>query len=103
MNNEEYVVLVDKHDKQIGLEEKVATHTTHPRLHRAFTLLIFNEQGELPITIDVAETKPRSISVGASYQTTFGAGASFEWENRNIGGMGRRFCLQADIAQRGHS
>lgn len=62
-----------------------------------------NEEGELPLTIEVAETKHKSISLGASYQTTFGGGASLGWENRNVQGLGRRFSLQVDIAQRSHS
>jgi translocation and assembly module TamA len=57
----------------------------------------------LPMKIDVCETKHRSVSVGASYQTTFGPGATFGWENRNVGGLGRRIILQADIAQKSHS
>ncbi|NGX45459.1 MAG: Translocation and assembly module TamA [Chlamydiae bacterium] len=62
-----------------------------------------DDDGQLPMTIDVRETKHRSVSVGASYQTTFGPGATFGWENRNLDGMGRRISLQADIAQRVHS
>jgi translocation and assembly module TamA len=62
-----------------------------------------DDAGQLPMTIDVRETKHRSVSVGASYQTTFGPGATLGWENRNLGGMGRRISLQADIAQRIHS
>jgi len=62
-----------------------------------------NELEELPLKLEVAETKHKSISLGASFQTTFGGGASLGWENRNVGGMGRRFSFQADIAQRSHS
>lgn len=57
----------------------------------------------LPIKIEVCETKHKTISVGASFQTTFGPGATFGWENRNVGGLGRRLTIQADIAQRSHS
>ncbi|NGX39072.1 MAG: Translocation and assembly module TamA [Chlamydiae bacterium] len=60
-------------------------------------------ENELPMKIEVAETKHKSISLGASYQKTFGGGVSFGWENRNVGGMGRKLLLQADIAQRSHS
>jgi len=58
---------------------------------------------ELPVKIDVAETKHKSISVGASFQTTYGGGATIGWEHRNVGGMGRKFTFQADIAERTHS
>lgn len=42
----EYVVLVDEHDKAIGLMEKQAAHDG-PHLHRAFSIFIFNSNGEL--------------------------------------------------------
>jgi len=61
------------------------------------------EDALLPMKIEVCETKHKSVSIGASYQTTFGPGATFGWENRNVGGLGRRILLQADIAQRSHS
>ena len=44
---EEYVVLVDKDDNQIGLEEKVQCHLPNGKLHRAFTALIFDGNGNL--------------------------------------------------------
>ncbi len=58
---------------------------------------------EAPMKIEVVEAKHRSISAGASYQTTFGFGVTFGWEHRNMGGMGRRLSIQADVAQRSHS
>jgi isopentenyl-diphosphate delta-isomerase len=42
----EYVVLVDEQDHPIGLMEKQAAHIG-PHLHRAFSVFIFNSQGEL--------------------------------------------------------
>ena len=42
----EYVVLVDHNDTQIGIMEKMAAHIV-PRLHRAFSIFIFNSKGEL--------------------------------------------------------
>ena len=42
----EYVVLVDKNDNQIGIMEKMAAHLV-PRLHRAFSVFLFNSKGEL--------------------------------------------------------
>ena len=47
---EEYVILVDKNDKQIGLEEKVKCHLPEGKLHRAFTALIFDRDGNLLLT-----------------------------------------------------
>ena len=57
----------------------------------------------LPMKIDVSEAKHKSVSVGASYQRTFGPGMTFGWENRNVGGLGRKVLLQADISERAHS
>jgi translocation and assembly module TamA len=49
----------------------------------------------LPISINVTESKPRTIGAGLSYTTTYGAGLSAEWEHRNISGLGRK--LSADL------
>ncbi len=42
----EHVVLVDEKDTQIGIMEKMAAHIV-PRLHRAFSIFIFNSKGEM--------------------------------------------------------
>lgn len=42
----EHVILVDKHDHQIGTEEKLAAHR-QGKLHRAFSVFIFNNKDEL--------------------------------------------------------
>ena len=47
---EEYVVLVDKNDNKIGLEEKVKCHLPNGKLHRAFTALLFDKNGKLILT-----------------------------------------------------
>jgi len=47
---EEYVVLVDEKDNEIGLEEKVKCHLPNGKLHRAFTALLFDANGKLVIT-----------------------------------------------------
>ena len=47
---EEFVILVDKNDNPIGLEEKVKCHLPNGKLHRAFTALLFNKKGELLLT-----------------------------------------------------
>lgn len=41
-----YVILVDKKDKEIGREEKLKAHQ-EGKLHRAFSVFIFNKKGEL--------------------------------------------------------
>lgn len=42
----EHVVLVDEHDREIGRAEKLEAHRTG-RLHRAFSVFVFNDVGEL--------------------------------------------------------
>lgn len=43
---EEHVVLVDEQDQPLGIMEKMAAHIV-PRLHRAFSIFIFNSKGEM--------------------------------------------------------
>ena len=47
---EEYIILVDKNDNPIGLEEKVKCHLPNGKLHRAFTALLFDKQSNLVLT-----------------------------------------------------
>ena len=42
----EEVILVDEHDREIGLMEKIEAHEK-ALLHRAFSVFIFNENGEM--------------------------------------------------------
>jgi len=42
------VILVDKNNRKIGVEEKIKTHK-EGKLHRAFSIFIFNSNGELLI------------------------------------------------------
>jgi isopentenyl-diphosphate delta-isomerase len=44
--NKERVILVDKNDKEIGTEEKIKVHK-EGKLHRAFSIFVFNSKGEL--------------------------------------------------------
>ena len=46
----EQVILVDEHNQQIGLADKAEVHTKNTPLHRAFSLFLFNSQGELLLT-----------------------------------------------------
>ena len=59
--------------------------------------------GELPMTIEVSESKHRSVYGGVSYQTYYGPGVTFGWEHRNLNGMGRRLSLRGDLTKRSHS
>jgi isopentenyl-diphosphate delta-isomerase len=47
---EEFVILVDENDNPIGTEEKVKCHLPNGKLHRAFTALLFDNQGRLVLT-----------------------------------------------------
>jgi isopentenyl-diphosphate delta-isomerase len=42
------VILVDEKDKEIGREEKIKTHE-EGKLHRCFSILVFNSKGDLLI------------------------------------------------------
>lgn len=42
----EMIILVDESDKEIGTEEKMKTHQ-EGKLHRAFSIFIFNSSGEM--------------------------------------------------------
>lgn len=46
-NCEEYVVIVDEKDRQIGIADKLTVHSKRTPLHRAFSLFLFNSAKEL--------------------------------------------------------
>jgi isopentenyl-diphosphate delta-isomerase len=48
--SEEFVILVDENDNPIGSEEKVKCHLPNGKLHRAFTALLFDDDGRLVLT-----------------------------------------------------
>lgn len=43
----ETIVLVDEKDRPVGYEEKIAAHTNGGKLHRAFSIFVFNSKGEI--------------------------------------------------------
>lgn len=55
--------------------------------------------GEIPMRIEVSETRHKRINVGVSYQTVFGPGVTFGWANNNVAGMGRTFSFQGDVTR----
>ncbi|MGE5196508.1 MAG: autotransporter assembly complex protein TamA [Anaerolineae bacterium] len=61
------------------------------------------EDGSLPMRLELTESKYRSVNIGASYQTHWGPGITFGWENRNVGGLGRKLSLQGDVTKKNHS
>lgn len=46
MKAPDFVILVDQNDRPTGVEEKMKAHT-EGKLHRAFSVLLFNDKGEL--------------------------------------------------------
>ncbi|MBM3303619.1 MAG: isopentenyl-diphosphate Delta-isomerase [Candidatus Aenigmarchaeota archaeon] len=43
----ELIVLVDENDREAGSEEKLKAHQNGGRLHRAFSVFVFNSRGEM--------------------------------------------------------
>jgi translocation and assembly module TamA len=60
-------------------------------------------QGELPVTVEVSEGKPRSIGVGASYSTNEGPGGKLFWEHRNLFGAAEQLHLEINASFIGRS
>ncbi len=54
-----------------------------------------DEQGQVPVTIILQESKHRSVGAGVSYQTDEGPGATASWENRNLLGGGEKLAFKA--------
>lgn len=46
----DWVVLVDRNDRKIGVMEKGKVHGKQTPLHRAFSVFLFNNKGELLVT-----------------------------------------------------
>lgn len=59
-----------------------------------------NDQGLIPIEIEVIESKHRSIGAGVGYSTDDGFGVLAEWEHRNVRGRGEKVSFKTLIAQR---
>jgi len=47
----EQIILVDESDKPLGPIEKMAAHVRPGRLHRAFSIFIFNSRGEMLVQL----------------------------------------------------
>ncbi len=43
----ETVILVDQKDNPIGYEEKISAHSNGGKLHRAFSIFVFNSKGDV--------------------------------------------------------
>ncbi len=58
------------------------------------------ENNELPITINVQESKHRAVGVGFAYATPWGPGVKAEWENKNLRGSGDKLTFRTEIWQK---
>lgn len=47
----EEIILVDENDNQIGFEEKIKAHENGGKLHRAFSIFVFNSKGDMLIQL----------------------------------------------------
>jgi translocation and assembly module TamA len=57
-----------------------------------------NDQGEVPVTVSLAESKHRSIEVGVRYRTDEGPGGNISWQHRNFFGEGEQVELELDAS-----
>lgn len=55
-----------------------------------------DKSGRVPMTVNVSERKPRTISAALNYSTDTGPGTKLEWEDRNLRGYGDRLRLSAE-------
>ncbi|MCE5293255.1 MAG: BamA/TamA family outer membrane protein [Chlamydiales bacterium] len=51
----------------------------------------------LPLTINVQESKHKSIAAGVAYATSFGPGVKAEWENKNLQGTGDKLRFRTEV------
>ncbi len=47
ISNMEEIILVDENDNEIGYMEKIEAHKNGAKLHRAFSIFIFNKDGKM--------------------------------------------------------
>lgn len=55
-----------------------------------------NDQGQIPIEIQVTEREPRTVGGGVNYSTADGFGANLSWEHRNLFGSGEKLKFLID-------
>jgi isopentenyl-diphosphate delta-isomerase len=59
---EQKVVLVDVHDRRLGVDEKISAHLNGGKLHRAVSVCVFNSRGEIMLQ-QRSDTKYHSQSL----------------------------------------
>lgn len=78
------VVLVDENDNQIDVKEKVAAHMGDGDLHRAFSILVFNDKGETLVA-----QRSGGKMLWPLYWDSACASHPFENESQEVGGERR--------------
>lgn len=66
------------------------------------SVIITEEQGnitnnQLPLTINLQESKHRSVGAGIAYTTAYGPGVKAQWENKNLRGLGDKLTFRTEI------
>lgn len=56
-----------------------------------------DEEGRVPLDIQLVEAKNRTVAGGFGYSTQQGIGLSGEWQHRNFRGMGERLDVQTKV------
>jgi translocation and assembly module TamA len=64
---------------------------------------VLDDKGQVPITIELKERSPRTVSAGMNYATDQGFGLKFGWEHRNFSGSAEKVNVNAVIAQQEQS
>jgi translocation and assembly module TamA len=59
--------------------------------------------GQLPVSVEVAEREPRYLGFGAKYSTTDGSVVNAYWGHRNLFGGGETLRLDAQVSWFGHA
>lgn len=54
--------------------------------------------GVVPVQISVTERPPRTIGAGLEYKSDEGAGTRFNWEHRNLKGLGHELSVKSTLA-----
>lgn len=58
-----------------------------------------DEDGSLPLIIELSEARHRTLGFGAIINTQLGPGITADWEHRNVRGMGEKVTFRTDILE----
>lgn len=56
------------------------------------------QDGAVPVDIEITERLPRTVRLGANYNTSEGPGILAEWEHRNFGGSGEELTASTELS-----